>query len=254
MASWLKRCARLGGRLVLASAISLGATAAADAGSVDVALVLAANSSASIASADAHLQKGGHAAALRAPEVMAAIRRGTVGCIAVTYFEFSSAGYPTPVLPWSRVCDAHDADMAAAHIEKFGSSGHSRSARGRTSLSYAIDYAAVLLDRFPGGAEKRVIDIAMNGVNNDGIPVETARNRAVAKGYTINALMLRPDQNSGRKDFETYTRTSVIGGSAAFAMPVDTIAAFRDTLRRKLVLEISSLDLLTPQEVARKPR
>ena len=71
---------------------------------VDVAIVFAVDFSSSIDPHTADLQRKGHAAALTSPQVTAAIASNYRGCIAITYFEWSSPGRGRIVLPWTRVC------------------------------------------------------------------------------------------------------------------------------------------------------
>ncbi|WP_189588032.1 DUF1194 domain-containing protein, partial [Mesorhizobium sp. M3A.F.Ca.ET.201.01.1.1] len=56
---------------------------------VDVAVVFAVDFSSSIDPKIADLQREGHAAALTSPEIIRAISQNYLGCIGVTYFEWS---------------------------------------------------------------------------------------------------------------------------------------------------------------------
>ena len=221
-------------------------TGSSHAAPVDAAIIFAIDISASVGPTEAIAQRDGHAAALRAPEVIRAIQQGSIGCIAINYFEFSNTGYPMPILPWTRICDSHDADYAARVIEKEGSNGlkyMERKDLGRTSLSYAITYGAWMLERFPDSAAQRIIDVSANGENNDGIPVVLARNRAVDNGITVNAIMVEIDTlwDVPPGYFEAYLRHSVIGGDNAFVMPGAKLAQYPAALRRKLVREIAGV-------------
>lgn len=157
----------------------------AHAADVDVAVVFAVDVSASIDPATADLQREGHAEAICSPEVIAAIIRNHIGCVGITYFEWSSHGYLRIVLPWTRVCGLGDGKAAASVILERGRIGNGH---GGTSISFAVDEGSLLLDQFPGKAARKVIDIAANGTNNDGMPVQQSRLQAIAKGYTINAV------------------------------------------------------------------
>ena len=64
---------------------------------VDLELVLAVDVSESIDADEARVQRLGYVAALRDPLVLAAIRSGRLGRIAVTYFEWSDHGRQQPV-------------------------------------------------------------------------------------------------------------------------------------------------------------
>ena len=206
---------------------------------VDVALILAADVSSSIDVDQARMQRKGHADALRSPEVKAAIRDGFVGCIAITYIEWSGVGSIRTVLPWTRLCDGGDADIAADEIMHRADDGSGHYGTGRTSLSFALEAGGLLLDRFPGKATRKIIDVSSNGTNNDGLPVAEARDRVVQKGYTINGIVLARDEEGVTTDLPDYFRQMVIGGPWAFVAvpnrPFDYITA----IRRKLMMEIS---------------
>lgn len=158
--------------------------AATDLAEVDAAIVLAADSSTSMDPARADRQRLGHAEALRSHEVVSAISGGRTGCIAVTYVEWASAGSLRTVMPWRVVCDTAQAHAAAQVIEDHGDTGHGRSRGGRTSISFAIGAASLSLRAWQGRAARTVIDLSVNGTNNDGLPVEDSRRRALAEGMS----------------------------------------------------------------------
>jgi hypothetical protein len=224
---------RLAGALTLSMAWSLPAHSA----DVDVAVVFAVDFSSSIDPDIARLQREGHAAALTSPEIIAAITRNYLGCIGIAYFEWSSAGRSRIVLPWTRICSLKDAEAAASVIDDKGDTGSSRGGRGRTSVSSAIDMGSLLLDQFPGQAVRKVIDISSNGENNDGLPVQSSRLRAVAKGYTINAIAIPTKGET--PDLASYFADAVIGGPQAFVVALKDSGDYAAALRRKLVTEIS---------------
>lgn len=211
----------------------------AHAANVDVAVVFAVDFSSSIDPEIADMQREGHAAALTSPEIIAAITRNYVGCISVTYFEWSSPGHTRIVLPWTSICGLEDAKAAASVISKRGDTGHIRRGRSGTSVSSAIDVGTLLLDQFPGKAAKKVIDISSNGENNDGLPVQPSRLNAIAKGYTINAIAIPAEDENPDQPLASYFAQSVIGGSQAFVMTSKGPSDYATALRRKLVTEVS---------------
>lgn len=226
---------RLAGTLAASMLWGLQAHAA----DVDVAVVFAVDFSSSIDPDIANLQRKGHAAALTSPEIIAAIVRNYLGCISIAYFEWSSAGRTRIVLPWTRICSLKDAEAAALVINEKGDTGLSRRGRGRTSVSSAIDVGSLLLDQFPGQAVKKVIDISSNGENNDGLPVQSSRLKAVAKGYTINAIAIPTESETPDQQLASYFAASVIGGPQAFVVALKDPGDYAAALRRKLVTEIS---------------
>jgi hypothetical protein len=218
------------------SMFSAGQTLAAN---VDVALVFAVDVSASIDTDTADLQRIGHATALTSPDVISAITGNYLGCISIVYFEWSSPGRTRVVLPWTIICGLEDAEAAARIISEEGSTGFRRAGRAGTSVSSAIDVGGLLLDQFPGKADKKVIDISGNGENNDGLPVRPSRLNAITKGYTINAIVIPAKDEKPGFHLASYFADNVIGGTDAFVATPTRPSDYAVTLRRKLVTEIS---------------
>ncbi|MET2827358.1 DUF1194 domain-containing protein [Mesorhizobium shangrilense] len=211
---------------------------AADVADVDVAVVFAVDMSSSVDPATADILREGHVTAMCAPEVIAAITRNRIGCVGITYFEWSSYGHFQMVLPWTRVCGLSDGKAAASVILKRAQRGYGHRG-GDTSISFAIDEGSLLLDQFPGEAARKVIDIAGNGTNNDGLPVQQSRLQAIAKGYTINAIVVSPLLRGVKYDLTSYFAENVIGGPRAFVIEPVNKSDYAVALRRKLVQEIS---------------
>jgi hypothetical protein len=73
--------------------------------------------------------------------------------------------------------------------------------------------------------------------------VEAARDDAVARGITVNALaIIRPGgQVPARigQPLPDYYREAVIGGPGAFVEIADETRSFADAVRRKIVTEIA---------------
>src|SRR6266436_5230087 len=137
----------------------------------------------SVDEAEFDLQRKGYAAALTDPRVLAAIRGGSTGTIAVCFIEWSGAGEQNIVADWTVIRDEEDAGGFAATIL-----AAPRSFIGRTSISGAIDFA---MERFAAAkpqSHRRIIDISGDGTNNSGRPVTEARDQALAQGVTINGL------------------------------------------------------------------
>ncbi|MDF1632087.1 DUF1194 domain-containing protein [Mycoplana sp. MJR14] len=209
---------------------------------VDVAIVFAVDYSSSIDPDTADLQRNGHVAALTSPEIVKAIASNPRGCIGVTYFEWASPAHIRVVLPWTRICGAADAERAAGVIGRKGDTGFSRRGRGGTSISSAIEVGRLLLDQFPGSADRKVIDISGNGENNDGLPVQGSRRKAVDRGYTINAIAVPNEDETPGRTLASYFADNVIGGYQAFVMVPKAAGDYTLALRRKLAREIALND------------
>jgi hypothetical protein len=210
----------------------------------DLLLVLAADVSRSIDEGEFALQRKGYSAALTDPRVLAAIRGGVAGTIAICFVEWSGAGEQNIVADWTVIRDEEDAGGLAAAIL-----AAPRSFIGRTSISGAIDFA---MERFAAAqprASRRIIDISGDGTNNSGRPVTNARDEALAQGVTINGLAIINDKPNPGYAFHTqppgglpeWYRQNVIGGPGAFLRVVEDFHSFADAMTNKLVSEIAAL-------------
>ena len=214
----------------------------------DLLLVLAADVSRSIDEGEFDLQRKGYAAALSDPRVLAAIRGGATGTIAVCFVEWSGAGEQLVVVDWTVIRDGEDAGGLSAMLL-----AAPRSFIGRTSISGAIDFA---MERFAAAkphGNRRIIDISGDGTNNSGRPVTDARDQALAEGVTINGLAIINNRPNPGYAYHTqppgglpeWYRQNVIGGPGAFLHVVEDFRSFADAMTNKLVSEIAAL---TPKE------
>jgi Protein of unknown function (DUF1194) len=234
-------------RAALSAAVALALLAfggGALAQNTDLLLVLAADVSRSIDEGEFDLQRKGYAAALTDPRVLAAIRAGRNGTIAICFVEWSGAGEQMVVADWTVIHDDEDAGGLSAAIL-----AAPRSFIGRTSISGAIDFA---MERFVAATQhssRRIIDISGDGTNNSGRPVTDARDQALAEGVTINGLAIINDKPNPGYAFHTqppgglpeWYRQNVIGGPGAFLHVVEDFRSFADAMSNKLVSEIVAL-------------
>jgi hypothetical protein len=225
--------------LAVGSAAALGVPRrpAAAEEAVDVAIVLAVDVSRSIDEDEARLQREGYRRAVSDPRIVAAIRSGMIGAIALAYVEWAGIEYQRLVIPWTRVATQADANAWAEALERA-----LRVTQGRTSISGGIAFSQSVLATVPWEATRRVIDVSGDGVNNSGPPVEEARDRAVEEGITINGLPIlndRPPLGVGPA-LEDYFRARVIGGPGAFVIAAEDFDSFGQAVRRKLLREIAA--------------
>jgi hypothetical protein len=211
---------------------------------VDMLLVLAVDVSRSVTEPKFRLQREGAAAAITHPDVLKAITSGPNRRIAVCLVEWATVGQQTVVVDWT-VIDG--AGAARGFGDKLVEAP--RSFSGSTAISGAIDFSVHQLERAPYAAERRVIDISGDGNNNSGRPVTEARDEAIAKGITVNALVIltplnesfRPEHTNPAGGLEKYFQDNVIGGSGAFTVVAESHASFGRALTKKLIQEIASL-------------
>ncbi|MBT8416074.1 MAG: DUF1194 domain-containing protein [Silicimonas sp.] len=213
---------------------------------VDMQLVLAVDISRSMSHVDLATQRRGYAEALTSDEVLAAVSRGMLGRIGVTYVEWSDVERQRVIVDWTLIESPDDASGVAQRIIR-ETGGTMR----MTSISTGLAFAAGRFRDSPFTSWRRVIDISGDGPNNDGLPVLAARDRVTAEGITINGL---PVMAGGRDviwhlpDLDLYYRDCVIGGPGAFVLPVRGWENFGDAIRRKLVLEIADTRPAAPPE------
>jgi hypothetical protein len=207
---------------------------------VDLELVLAIDVSGSIDEEEAALQRDGYMAALTDPDVIAAIKDGPTGRIAVAYIEWSNAEMQRTVVDWKVI------DGLAAAREFVAALKANPPVRGRfTSISGAIDYAVPMFEKNGLEGARKAIDVSGDGPNNRGRRVTDARDDAVKRGITINGLPIVNDRPNffGRPppDLDLYYRDCVIGGPGALYVIAKDFQAFANAIRRKLLLEISGI-------------
>jgi hypothetical protein len=230
-----------------------GLTFAHAAERVDLLLVLAADVSNSMQEPKFRLQRLGYAAAFSNPRVIAAIRAGSIGRIAVAFVEWSGILQQRIVIDWTMIDNDETAHQFGDRIMEAPRSFEKNS----TSISAGIDFAMAQLDRAPYEARRRAIDVSGDGDNNTGRDVTISRDEAVAKGITINGLVIlsqtQMSSNSEHDNGHTnplgglanYYRNSVIGGPGAFVMVAENFSSFGNALVKKLIAEIAQT--LPPQ-------
>ena len=227
--------------LAAAAVLALAEPAAADDVVTDANIVTGLDISESVGRATMRLELEGIAAAIRSPEVLAAIRRGRAGRIGFAVFAWHHG--QVEVVPWTLISDARDAERVAAALEARLAVDADLEARrtsvwyiGRlTDLSRAIDHAARLFEGAPA-TERRVVNIIGNGPDNMGEEAAGARDRLIAAGATLNGVVIGHDPGT-----LAYFRDQVVGGSGAFLIAGDDPDALRGLLLRKFLWDLMVL-------------
>jgi len=217
----------------------LAKTAGAEDITVDLELVIAVDVSYSMDQREQRVQRAGYVDAFQDPLVMGAILSGPLRRIAVTYVEWGGTAVQT--VPWTVI----DSPASAARF--------ARTLRRQpmrripfTSISDTIAFARRLIGANEFQARRSVIDISGDGPNNYGAPAPVARDAALREGITIDGLPIMLERASSAPtipDIDAYYRHCVIGGTGAFLMRVRRLDAFADTIRNKLVTEITGPSL-----------
>ena len=102
-------------------------------------------------------------------------------------------------------------------------------------LSEAIECGRSLLADAPFRAQRSVLNIVGDGVDNFGEDPDAARDRAVAAGITVNGVVI-----NGNPDVVSHYRDHVIGGDAAFVMDIADPATVVDAMTKKFLLDVAS--------------
>ncbi len=232
---------------LLCSAVLAGGVLCSDGeaapASVDLALVIAADTSSSVDDTEAALERQGVMAAFHSPDVVRAIRNGSLGRIAVLYMDWSGGPNNRIIVNWRTISDKASADAFAEALQKAP-----RTYGRGTSIADAIEMGGALIKSSGFDATRRAIDISGDGPSNTGRPVAEARDEAVSRGIIINGLpILSGDYGTGDwgaypGELDKYYQHCVIGGQGSFIVPAKGFQEFVAAMRRKLVLEISNDD------------
>lgn len=208
----------------------------------DANIVTALDISDSIDSRTIAIEIDGMVQAIRAPEILQAIRGGRHGRIGFAVFAWRDAAYPE-LVSWSVIATANDASAVAARLR----SGFQAFLASEpptpplephmTDLSGAIDHAGVLLLTAPFVADRAIVNVIGNGWDNVGEGPQQARDRLLAKGATVNGVVLGYDPV-----LMDYYRGTVIGGPGSFLLTADGPAAMAQVLARKFLYDIASRD------------
>lgn len=191
-------------------------------------LVLAMDASSSVDHLEHDLQLNGLANALSDPDVVQAIE--AVGGIWIMSFEWSGQRQHFLQFGWRYLESAADAEEAADELR----SSHRGFIGFPTAIGYALGYAAVQMGRAPASCARKVIDVAGDGINNDGFPPASAYKAFDFEGVTVNGLVIA-DQDTTTID---YYREHVISGPGAFIEVAADYEDYARAMKRKLIREI----------------
>jgi hypothetical protein len=207
---------------------------------VDLALVLAVDSSASVDESEYAVQRGGLAMAFRDAEVIEAIRSGPFRRIAVAVVEWAGHAEQAIDIPWTLVEGESGALALADRIDAI----ERQILTGATSIAGALTFANTMLLTAPFEASRLVVDLSGDGRNNQGPPVDTVRRTVVAGGVTINGLAIVNEHPT----LNYYFEDRVIGGTAAFVEIATDYGDYPRAIRRKLIREIRTLNISAPRD------
>ncbi len=198
--------------------------------SVELELVLAVDTSASVDAREFDLQMTGLAEAFRDPRVVAAVHHS--GGIAVALVQWGGPRSQAVSVGWAHVFDADSAARFAATI----AGSRLLFLMEETAIAALLDFAMGLFDDNGFDGRRRVIDVSGDGPNNTGMHTGIMRDWVVATGITVNGLAILDEH----ADVDRHYRDPVIGGPGAFVMRAADYRDFANAIRRKLIREIAA--------------
>ena len=206
---------------------------------VDLELVMLADASGSIDNTEIQFQRQGYAQAIVHPDVLAAIKKGTLQKIAVTFVEWGDDSSQEVVVGWTVIDGLASAENFAKALLK-----PPRLAFGSNAIGSALAFAHNLIKNNKLDGLRKVIDFSADSANNwSGPPIAAVRQAVLADRITINGLaILCRDCDTGRPvsySVEKAFKEQIIGGPGSFVITADNKAKFAEAVRRKLVLEIA---------------
>jgi Protein of unknown function (DUF1194) len=213
---------------MLRLAIAIACLAAPAGADCRLALALAVDVSRSIDSQDYIIQTEGLAGALSDKDVRAAIF-GPEGKVALAIYYWSGRGYQDLVQDWVILDSPEALDAAIWEVRRTPRPD----APLATALGDALSYGLGLMGEAPD-CERRVIDVAGDGRNNEGISVARTYEREDFTGITVNGLAVGEHE----ADIVDYYHDELIRGPGAFVEVAPRQTDYPAAIRRKLLREL----------------
>lgn len=209
----------------------------------DINMVVALDRSESVSDADAAIQIQGLIHALTHPEFLTAIQLGEHKRIGVAVIKWSSFNRARTILPWMLIGGAEDAARVAALLDLTLHDPGREDDGSQTDVALGIERATAMLGQAPTRAHKEVINIVADGSSNSGHVATVDRDAALARGITINALVMA--KGSAIRVLTAYFKREVIGGPTSFVVHTSSQDDFARAMLRKMLIEVAALNRLT---------
>ncbi len=198
-----------------------------------LALALAVDVSRSVDAGDYRIQTEGLALALEDAEVRAALLPPG-GEVALMVYQWSGRSHQEVILPWTLITGPQDVAAAVAAVRAVPLPKD----RQATALGYALVYGAEVMAEAPP-CTYRVLDVAGDGRNNEGISVESAYRRVDFGDIVVNGLAIGEHE----ADVDEYYRDEVIRGPGAFVEVATKQKDYPRAIRRKLLRELNGPEI-----------
>ncbi|MFT4717188.1 MAG: Ca-activated chloride channel family protein [Paracoccaceae bacterium] len=196
----------------------------------EVELVLAMDVSRSVDPNEFHLIRHGTAEAFRNPEILELID-WMPGGVLITVTQWSGPGQQRQVIPWQLLTNTEQ-------VRAFADSVDAMKRRFRFDLTApgeALIHAEEMGRTAPFTCNRRVIDIAGDGIRNTGVDAGETADRIAALGVTINGLVVRGDTPDPLEFYETQIKR----GPLAFIEISKGYDDYPRAIFRKLLREMS---------------
>lgn len=207
----------------------------------DINMVVALDRSESVDLAARAAQVESLVAALTDPRFVAAVRAGWHGRMGLAVITWSSFDRTHVVLPWTLIDGEAALAAAVVTIVDYQRGGADAEHKPQTDISLALSTGTRLLDSAPFQANKRILNVIADGIDNFGREAFLDRDEALAQGITINGLVHA--RGAAIPIVERFFENQVIGGPYAFVLTALTPEAFTGAMLRKMLLEIAAAGL-----------
>lgn len=180
------------------------------------------------------LQRGGLAAALLAPDVVEAFLVSP-DPVALAVFEWSGRYNQVGLVDWTLIETRDDLATVSRAI-----AGSPRSHNDfPTALGYALGHAATLLQSAPD-CDAHTVDVAGDGVNNEGFGPAEAYGTFPFDGVTVNGLVVNAGDYEGSPELIDFYTREVRRGPGAFVEVANGFTDYEATMTRKLLRELQA--------------
>lgn len=198
-----------------------------------LALLLALDVSSSVDAAEDRLQRGGLAAALRAPDVRNAFF-AVDQPVALAVYEWSGRNQQKILLDWQTI-DTPNTLMRAADLIDTSTRSHSDFP---TAMGYALGFGAGMLRQGPD-CLKHTLDMAGDGQNNEGFGPAEAYAAFDFDDITVNGLVVNAAEFEAEIRLVDFYRSEVLHGPGAFLIIANGFEDYQRAMRQKLIREVS---------------
>ena len=215
------------------------------------ALILALDVSASVTWSEYRMQQIGLADALRDEEVVDLILFDPDRPVSLLAFEWAGQTGQNLITDWSLLRSRADVLALADRIEAFQGSRRSF----RTATGSALNFSH---DQFKRGpiCDRRTIDVSSDGKSNIGVKPKEIYATGAFDSIIVNTLSIGDalyEKGAFQQNLEMfeYFQSQVNHGPGSFTIEARGIADFSNAMKRKLIRELSPLqlaqyDVMTP--------